>query len=549
MKSVVGQFINEERQVKDKLVNISLLVSAIAGFPLMVSAVVRAIIFHNILFLTSHTSLYLFVLFAAVFRKRLNYNIRAYVIIFILFALSFLDFVNTGFISIGFLWMTTAVVLSVLYFNLARGIFAVSFGLILILSVYFLKVAGFITYDIDYDLYASAGIIMVMRTFSFLITSLMIIFSIKLIYGALNENVHLLEVQKEDLLKSTERLTQEIEIRKKSEQFALENEYKFRNIFETSTDPIAIIDMGGRFLDFNNSFIALTGHTALEISGLHFLELVPLEYRNLFDAYDNNLTNIPLRFEMKYVRSDGELKFLDVSMTRINYTGIDALLSIFRDNTEKISRERSIFSAVLDAEEKERFRMSKELHDGLGPLLSTLKIYFEVLEKRPGDVEIQNRINTTLSESIKSVKEISNNLSPYVLQNLGVVRALRGFIEKITFNRKIEIAFDSNIESRFSEKIEIAIYRLVTELLNNTIKHAQAQNVNIKLMISDSLLNIHYDDDGVGFNKNEIEEKSGGIGLFNIKSRVEKLGGEAYIETSKGKGFKFSASINYTELT
>jgi PAS domain S-box-containing protein len=540
--------LNEEQRVKSRLVDTALIVSALAGFPLMVASVIRANIFDNNLFLVSHILLYVLVLTVALFRKRIAFPIRAGSIILIIYTLAILDFIKTGFVSIGFIWLTTAVVMAVLFFNFKRGITILIIGLLLIAITYLLQQLGVLTYHIDYNEYAKAPIILVMRTFAYLVCSFLMIFSIKVIYKTLNEGNDLLKKQKNDLLTSTQRLKEEIEVRKQSEQHALDNEFKFRNIFELSTDPISIVGLDGKFIDFNNSFIDLLELPAHEIANANYLELIPEEHRDAVKKYNNQLENIPSRFELKYKRNDGQLRYLDITTTAISYAKQKAILAVFRDNTEKINRERTIFSAAIQAEEKERLRLSKELHDGLGPLLSTIRIYLDVLEKKPGDVEIQHRINTTLNESIKSVKEISNNLSPYILQNLGVVKAIRGFIDKITFNQQLEVEFESNIENRLAETIEIAVYRLITELLNNTLKHASAKRVNIKIVLEEQLLTVSYSDNGIGFDLEALKQRTSGIGLFNIKSRIEKLGGTITINTSIGKGFQLFAQININEI-
>ncbi|MBN2806267.1 MAG: PAS domain S-box protein [Prolixibacteraceae bacterium] len=539
----------EEHRVKNKLVNVALVVASLVGLPLVAASVIRANIFQDILFLAAHVSMYLMVLVVMLLRHQLTYRWRAYTIIFIIFLVAIVDFVKTGFISIGFLWMTTAVVLCVLFFNFKRGLYCLGFGLLIIFSIAFLDKTHVITYDLDYQYYAREPIIVVIRTFAYLITSLIIIFSIRQIYNTLNDSNTLLSIQKADLIKSTERLKQEMEVRIQSEKQALDNEYKFKSIFELSTDPIAVVDLQGRIIDFNHSFMELSKREAADLSMIHYLSIMPEEYHEYFLTYNNRLKELPGRFELRYHNRSGKAMYLDVSLSIIHYPSGEALLAVFRDYTERIYNDRAIYSAVLEAEERERLNLSKELHDGLGPLLSTLKIYFEVLEKRPGDPEIHQRINNTLAESIKGVKAISNNLSPYILQNLGVTKALQGFINNVTIGDFPKVTMESNMTERLSEKVEITVYRLVTELLNNTLKHAQARHVFIELLMEDEVLTIRYTDDGKGFDTESNEKMHNGIGLFNIKSRIEKFGGTIHIDSKKDQGFRFLATMNVNEIT
>jgi PAS domain S-box-containing protein len=543
------QILLEEQRVKNKLVNVALVVASLVGLPLVAASVIRANIFQNLLFLASHVSMYLMVFMVMLLRHRITYRWRAYTIIFIMFLLAIVDFVKTGFVSIGFLWMTTAVVLCVLFFNFKRGLYCLGFGLVIIFSIYFLDKTQVIKYDLDYHYYARAPIIVVIRTFAYLITSLIIIFSIRQIYNTLNSSNIMLSIQKADLIKSTERLKQEMEVRIKSEKQAQNNEYKFKSIFELSTDPILVVDLQGRIIDFNHSFLGLTRRGAANLLMMDYLTIIPEEYREYFSTYKDRLKELPNRFELRYQTRFGKSMYLDVSLSVIHYPSGEALLAIFRDYTERIYNDRAIYSAVLEAEERERLNLSKELHDGLGPLLSTLKIYFEVLEKRPADPEIHLRIKNTLDESIKGVKAISNNLSPYMLQALGIVKALQGFINNVTLGDSPKVILESNIAERLSEKVEITVYRLVTELLNNTLKHAKAQSVLIRLNLENEQLSIHYSDDGLGFDAESMEQQANGIGLFNIKSRIEKFGGKTSIESKKGQGFRYTATMNVNDIT
>ena len=216
---------------------------------------------------------------------------------------------------------------------------------------------------------------------------------------------------------------------------------------------------------------------------------------------------------------------------------------LIRDNTEKLNLEKASYLMAINAEEKERSLFSKELHDGLGPLLSTLKIYLEMYYSSPDDPEIKKRINDTLAESITSVKEISNNLSPYILENLGLTKAVESFVDKLKYSKKIDINFSSNITERCKPEIEIAFFRIITELINNTLKHSHATTIDITLTQETEKIYLKYTDNGEGFDYHEVQKHKNGIGLFNLKSRIEKLGGNTEIITSPGSGFKMNVYL------
>jgi signal transduction histidine kinase len=193
-------------------------------------------------------------------------------------------------------------------------------------------------------------------------------------------------------------------------------------------------------------------------------------------------------------------------------------------------------------------RFAKDLHDGLGPLLSAIKLSVSALllkERSKDEKEILLNADEIVNEAIKSIKEISNNLSPYVLTHFGLATAIKNFTDKINENKSLEIDFQSNIfQKRFDNNIEVVLYRAICELVNNTIKHANATLIKIRLEQIENKLIINYDDDGIGFNPSLInDENDMGMGLQNIFSRVRSINGEICVENKSTKGMLFIISI------
>lgn len=204
--------------------------------------------------------------------------------------------------------------------------------------------------------------------------------------------------------------------------------------------------------------------------------------------------------------------------------------------------EKMFLNAIIQTEEKERKRFAKDLHDGLGPLLSTVKMSVSSLAQLEHDQasrEIVTNTEMVINEAIKSLKEISDNLSPHVLNNFGLLRALRNFSNKINATKAIHIQLDSNMTNeRFSNDIEVVLYRVVCELINNTIKHAAAKTIEISLQKQNQSLTISYRDDGKGFDKSKMQElpMMGGMGFSNIYSRINSLKGEIIIDSEPDQG-------------
>ncbi len=220
-----------------------------------------------------------------------------------------------------------------------------------------------------------------------------------------------------------------------------------------------------------------------------------------------------------------------------------------RVEDEKRELEKKLLHAIIQAEESERKRFAKDLHDGLGPILSTVKMSLTAVARRGYDETSRNILlnaENAISEAIKSIKEISNNLSPHILNNFGLKKAIHNFIHKINLTEAIQIEFSTNIDdNRFEIDLEVVIYRVICELITNTIKHAKASSAEITLIGVGGMLYCTYQDDGLGFNRIEQEkDQQNGMGLSNILSRVTSLGGTFDYSSKIGNGIHASFSIS-----
>lgn len=207
--------------------------------------------------------------------------------------------------------------------------------------------------------------------------------------------------------------------------------------------------------------------------------------------------------------------------------------------------ENKVFSAIVKTEETERQAFAKELHDGLGPILSSVKMAFSALNK---DVVTENnkqillKTNFAIDEAIITIKEISNKLSPHILANFGLERAIHSFLDTVMIHKNVAVDFQSDIKNiRYDFNIETVVYRVVCELITNTLKHAQAQHISIHLHQENNLLLLHYTDDGVGFDTKNNSFK--GMGLSNMESRIKSLNGTMNVESSPNNGIKVNVSV------
>jgi signal transduction histidine kinase len=201
---------------------------------------------------------------------------------------------------------------------------------------------------------------------------------------------------------------------------------------------------------------------------------------------------------------------------------------------ERYGRTRS----VIDGEERERQRLSRELHDGIGQLLIAIKLRLESLLYQDGK-EVKNSIQELkkyFDQIIDEVRRISNNLMPSVLEAFGLVIAFRNLFLDTEEHSNVKIHFESsgNFEM-MDKKVMTYVYRLTQEAINNIVKHAEAKDVWVKLSRKTDMLTLTIEDNGVGFHP-ETAGKGGGSGLHNMHERASLLQGNINIRSVPGKG-------------
>ena len=217
--------------------------------------------------------------------------------------------------------------------------------------------------------------------------------------------------------------------------------------------------------------------------------------------------------------------------------------TLSRSERERRRSERRLMRAIIQTEERERRRFAKDLHDGLGPLLSTARRSMSALlqnERDDHSRQVLENANNVINEAVESIKEISNNLSPHVLTNFGLASAIRNFVVKVGQSKSVSINFNTVLtdNDRFDSNIEIVMYRATCELINNTLKHAEASAIDISLEKIQRTLVIKYDDNGKGFDSEAASNATtNGMGLSNIASRINSVNGLFVYNSAPNDGF------------
>ncbi len=209
-------------------------------------------------------------------------------------------------------------------------------------------------------------------------------------------------------------------------------------------------------------------------------------------------------------------------------------------------KEAASLRARISGEERERKRLAQELHDGLGSLLAAVKMQFSAVQKSLPDLESSDRYNQAtklLDDACEEVREVSHNLMPGTLIQLGLKKSLEERILFISQSKDIDITFISHgLEKPLEEATTISIYRIISELLSNIIKHAKATEALIQVNREDELIFITVEDNGEGFDWPPTGKPSG-IGLRNIQSRLDILSGSMSIDSKKKEGTSIHMEI------
>ena len=264
---------------------------------------------------------------------------------------------------------------------------------------------------------------------------------------------------------------------------------------------------------------------------------------------NENVTELNFRIK----RKDGQIRWIGHICRDIIVNGKSLGIRVSnRDITEKVDAESKLLQVAVEVEEREHNRFSSELHDGMGPLLSIIKLYFQWLSETD-DVEkikmITLKGNECIESAIQSIRELAHGLSSELLIKAGYVEALVNFTERINDTRKININFVYTNTNRFSRFMELALYRISTELIKNTLTHARATQVEILFDFdkSENVINFVYADNGIGFDWAEVKKTGVGLGLMNIQNRVRLMKGKLNIESSPGNGMKVSLACHLDE--
>lgn len=371
-------------------------------------------------------------------------------------------------------------------------------------------------------------------------------------YIALKEDITEKKAIQAELNKYKEHL--EELIHKRTEELRL-SEKNFKTLFEKNNDTIIINDRDGTIIDVNEAALKMLEYTHDEFLKLNTVDFVPSKYKaQKLKLYQNLKEGEHVTFQTENITKNGRIFNVEVRSTLIDYYGRKVILSAGRDITERLQAEKLKLDTIIQTEEKERSRFAKDLHDGLGATLSAIKMYLNIVKRsEPGSEKAESMLNeaiTLIDKAGKSAKEIAVNIRPHDLTHFGLKSSLENFIDRINQIGTLKVNLETHkLNLTLDKDIELQLFRTVNELINNTFKYAEAQNINISLSNTEKKVILYYSDDGKGFYYDKIiKSNKSGIGLENITNRAKLAGGFAIIKSKPGEGMSAKIVIHLNNI-
>lgn len=360
------------------------------------------------------------------------------------------------------------------------------------------------------------------------------------------------EIQGDGLLDDNNEVTgfvvscRDITARKIAETALQKSEENYRSLMESMQEGLQVLSPDWRYLFVNEAVAkqAMTIRDELHGSSLleRFPQIVGTEVFKRMEACMKNRTSDFL--ENDFVFRDGTVRSFQVSIQPVPQGLMMLTVDITqrKDAENKLQQLNDELHALTQFQgrviEEERKRIAREIHDDLGQQLTALKFQVKWLSKRISDETTAGEINalvTLLDELLHSVRRISSDLHPGILDNLGLVAALEWHSKQLAERTGINIQFNSDYDGCLSADVSIALFRGYQELVANAIKHAEATEIAGKLEKIGNVLRLLVKDNGKGF----AQQKENGrrkLGIMGVRERIQALGGKIEIETAPGHG-------------
>ncbi|MCW8130465.1 MAG: PAS domain S-box protein [Planctomycetota bacterium] len=349
--------------------------------------------------------------------------------------------------------------------------------------------------------------------------------------------------------------TENITERKVAAEALKEREMLYRALFDSVPVGLGVADMNGNLIAFNDFMLIPGGYTRRDIERIRNVALLYYDPQDRARALETARSQGYLdRFEVRFKRKNGGYYWALMSLKQIVIGGQRCWLSMCEDITERKKAEafvQALTQRVLYVQEAERRRVARELHDGVNQLLTAAKFRLERLgaarrsEAAPGEVR---EVRDLLDEAIQEIRRIAQNLRPAVLDDLGLIAAVRSTCEEMRRRTGVDVSFQSvRLPKKLPGELEMALFRITQEALANAEKHAAARHVSVQIRRERAGFVLSVKDDGRGFVPRAVrvmrKGRKPGLGLDHMTERARLAGGRLEIRSSLGGGTEVVARL------
>jgi PAS domain S-box-containing protein len=310
-------------------------------------------------------------------------------------------------------------------------------------------------------------------------------------------------------------------------------------------EVIVIMDFKGNILSANRKYFIIDFYSDLSLKKKNLFKVIDKSYqkklRERLAELKKGIATPPT--EYKLVREDNNSAYIEIYSKPVIYRRHNVIVSLIRDISARKEMEKKLLYTIVQTEEKERHRFARDLHDELGPFLSCLKLYLNELATNDTDIKkkalLIEYLHQMIDVAVDKIRTVTSNLMPQNLIEIGLSGSIEKMIEKFNQTKQVHILLETEgKDSGIEPSLVITFHRIILELINNSIKHAESDNIRIKMIFQKKFARLIYMDDGKGFDLGKALLLNKGIGLKSIINRIELYRG-SYKFTRQPRGVRY----------
>jgi len=345
-------------------------------------------------------------------------------------------------------------------------------------------------------------------------------------------------------------LIADVTARRRAETAQRESETRFRALFDAASDLALVHDLDGQIVDANRYACSALGYLKGELIGQSIRAIATAAEP---ERWPNLEPGVPTTISDRYRKDDGTFIDVEVRLSVFDRHGARMVMALARDVGDRIRLEEAraqFVDRVVSAQEDERRRIARELHDALGQLLTGLSVQIRSVEELASAGDVAERLADVRALSERIIGEVENlahQLRPPALDELGFVAAVEGHVGTFAKTHGIDVALHvGSLSRRLPSEVEVALYRIVQEGLTNIARHSGAKSVSILVDERPNAVRLVVEDDGRGFDTASVDTAQR-LGVSGIHERAALLGGSASVESSPGGGTAVYVTLPLTD--